>query len=152
MSVIIHEDKPRYALGLKLIFGVVFAVFIYGGAQVYLNEGQETAFFMLIPIVVVGLALYVAMPRRYQVLDDRIRVVLGSPLVLNYRFFNLKEVVQRGGIWFSVNFVTSFSSKRVVYVIRSKGMPIAISPSDPQVFINASERAMASWKRIGGAG
>lgn len=152
MSVVIYEDRPRYDLGFKLIFGVVFAVFIYGVIQVYLNEGLEAASFMLIPLAVVGLALYLAMPRRYQVLDDRIRVVLGTPLVLSYRFFNLKEIVQRRGIWFSVNFVTSLSSKQVVYVVRSKGMPVAISPSDPQAFISAAGRTMASWKRIGGMG
>jgi len=152
MSVIIYEDKPQYDSGLKGILGFVFAVFVYGGIQVYLSDGPEAALFMLIPLAAISLALYLAMPRRYQVLEDRIRIVLGAPLMLDCPFPNLKEIVPRGGVWLSVNFVTSFSSKRVVYIIRSRGMPVAISPSEPQTFISAVRQAMASWKRTGEVG
>ncbi|MEW6143192.1 MAG: hypothetical protein AB1597_08615 [Chloroflexota bacterium] len=152
MSVIIHEDRPRYDPRLKGIFGVVFAVLIYSGIEAYLNEGLEAASFVLIPVVVVGLALYLVMPRRYQVLDDCLKVVMGGGFSIGYPFSTMKGIVQRSDIWFSINFVTTFSSKHVVYLIRTKGFPVAISPSEPQALIATTERAMALWKRTGGVG
>jgi glycerol-3-phosphate acyltransferase PlsY len=152
MNIVIYEDMPRYDAGMKILLAVPIAILIFTAIQVYITDGLKSALCMVVPLTVICLIFLLVMPRHYQVLDDGIRVVLGGPFSISYSFSGVKEVVQRRGLWLSVNFVTALASKRVVYVIRSRGMPVAITPTDPQAFISAAGRAMASWKRTGGEG
>jgi len=152
MNIVIYEDMPRYDAGMKIVLAVPVAIFVITAIQVYISEGIESALFIVVPFAVVCLIFLLVMPRHYQVLDDRVRVVLGGPFSISYSFSGVKEVVQQRSLWPSINFVTALSSKRVVYISRFKGMPVAITPTDPQAFISAAGRAMASWKRIGGEG
>lgn len=149
MNIVLYESTARYDKFIRALLGFVYAVLILGFIGTYLDKGQEGALPVLIPVVLVTLVLYLVMPRRYQVLDDRIRVVLGPPLSFSIGFSAVREVTQKRGVWLSVNFVTTVSSKYVVYILRHRGLAVAITPSEPQSFITALEQAMLRWQRTG---
>ena len=137
---------------LLAVFGFIALLDYYGYIET--GEPKEDArmgaivLFALIPFVL--LLSWALLPRRYQILEDRIKIVLGSPFSFKIGFDTIKEA-RKATVWsgtMTINFVTSV--KNVVEVLRSKGMHVAISPSNRELFLEELTKAMANWKKSQG--
>ncbi|HJX69789.1 MAG TPA: PH domain-containing protein [Dehalococcoidia bacterium] len=123
-------------------------------------ESEEEA--RTAPIVFSAIAAFLPLlywaivPRKYQILEDKLKIVLGGPFSFNIGFNTIREAKGAGGkkaiahtgFNFGINFATS--TKNVVEIWRSKKMKMSISPSNGQLFLEELNKGIANWKRSQG--
>jgi len=143
MGSLIYEDIPIYDLWLKLILGgtlaltlvmgVVFLFFDIGGAVVMFGVTLFDA-----------LLFHAIVPRRYQVMQGGLRIVLGSPFHFDIPFDGIREIRPASGseALFYGGWRWATSSAGVVEIVRSKGLNVVISPSNRELFLEQANRAL----------
>jgi hypothetical protein len=146
MNAVIYEDAPRYDTLLKAIM-VLPVFFIIMGAY-YLIAGQvEDATGMFATTLLMGAIYWAIFPRKYQILENRLRIVLGGPFHFDIPLDNVEIARKPEGVSLGINFVTCFSSKNAVEVIRKRGMRVAITPSDRDLFLENLNKVLNDWIR-----
>jgi len=139
--VLIYEDTPNYDLWLKLILGGVLALtFILG--IIFLYQDTEAAIAMFGITLFDALLFKAILPRRYQIFEDRLKILLGGPFAINISLSNIEEAKPASGskafAYGGLRFATS--SRNVVEIVRKKGLNLVISPSD-QTFLEQLNQA-----------
>jgi len=142
MSTLLHQDKPKYDLWMKLILGSIIAfTFILG--IVFISQDTEAAIAMFGITIFDGLLFKAILPSRFQIFDDKLRILLGGPLSINIAFSNIAEVKPASGskafVYWGIQFATSTS--HVVEIVRKKGLNLVISPSNPEMFLEQCKQA-----------
>jgi len=93
--LVYHEQPPKYDLGYWLLVILFPLGFIIGGFWLYTHPEVEDATVGAITfwgVTIFWVILFWAIsPRQYQILDDRLKVILGGPLSLNIAFDSIKE-------------------------------------------------------------
>ena len=145
MNSVIYEDIPRYDAFLKAImvlpvFFIVMGVYYLTTAEV----GAATGMFAL--TLLMGAAYWVIFPRKYQILDSSIRIVLGGLFRFDIPFDNLETAREPEGVSLGINFATCFSGKNAVEIIRRKGLSVNITPSDRDLFLENLNQALNDWR------
>ncbi|MFC1958864.1 PH domain-containing protein [Chloroflexota bacterium] len=142
MNYLFYEDKPKYDVWIKvLLVGVVALTFILGIVQISVDTKEALTVFgtVLFEIILFRMIL----PRRFQILSDKLRIVLGGPFAINIPLSDIEEVRSRTGIkafvYFGVRFATS--SSHTVEIIRKKGLNMVISPTNDDEFIKQLNQA-----------
>lgn len=122
--------------------GIVLLFLVLG--LVLLFEDTEAAFTMFGVAVLDALIFKLVIPQRYQIYNDRIRIVLGGPFALNIALSTVKDVKAASGVkafaYSGVRFATS--SKNVVEITRTRGCNYVISPFNRDVFLEQANRAL----------
>jgi len=142
MSSLLYEDKPKYDIWIKiLLVGVVVFTFILGIAQISVDNREALT---VLGVVLFEIVLFrLILPRRFQILSDRLRIILGGPLAINIPFSDIKEVKPRTGIeafiYAGIRFATSAS--HTIEIVRNKGLNMVISPNDNNEFIKQLNQA-----------
>ena len=141
-SILIYGDTPKYDLWLKLILGgVLVLTFILGIIFIYRDIEAAVAMF--------GITLFDALlfktilPRRCQIFEDRLRILLGGPFAINTSFSNIvrarpapsSKTFSYGGLRFAT------STRHVVEIVRKKGLNLVISPSKDDMFLEQLNQA-----------
>ncbi len=143
ISYLIYEDSARYDLWLKLILGGILACTLILGI-VLLFIDLPGAWAMFGATVFDALLFNAILPRRYQVFQDRLKIVLGSPFSLSISLSTIKEVRPASGLktfaYWGIRFATSASS--VVEIVRSKGLNVVISPTNRDAFLAQLNQAL----------
>ncbi|MFC1912972.1 PH domain-containing protein [Chloroflexota bacterium] len=126
----ICEDTPKYDLWLKVILGGVLALTSILGIIFVFQDTEAAA--ALFGITLFDALLFKAvLPRRYQIFEDRLRILMGWPFAINIAISNIKEVKPAAGrkvlAYSGIRLATS--TQYVVEIVRKKGMNIIISPS-----------------------
>jgi len=141
-NILIYEDTPKYDLWLKLILGGVLALtFILGIIFIYQDTKAAIAMF--------GITLFDALlfkailPRRYQIFEDRLKILLGGPFSINISFSNIREAKSASGskalVYWGIRFATS--THHVVEIVRKKGLNLVISPRNDDMFLEQLNQA-----------
>jgi hypothetical protein len=146
MDSIVYEDAPRYDVYLKAIM-VLPAFFILMGAYYLIITQIEAAIGMFALTLLMGVTYWAIFPRKYTILDSRIKIALGGPFTFNIHFSNLETARAPEGATFGINFPTCFSSQRTVSIIRKKGWNVNITPSDRELFLENLNKALNDWGR-----
>ena len=144
-NTLLYEDTPHYDFWLKLILGgILVLTFILG--IIFISQDTEAA------VVMFGITLFDALlfkailPRRFQIFQDRLRILLGGPFAINIPFSNIAEVKTASGrkatIYSGLRLATS--SYHVVEIIRKKGLNIVISPTNDEMFLEQLNQARNS--------
>jgi hypothetical protein len=71
----------------------------------------------------IGLIFWVVFPRRYQVYEDHLRIVLGGPVAVKIGFDKIEMIGVTSKLTFGVNFVTKFT-KSYVEIAQKKGLRV----------------------------
>ena len=142
MSTLLYQDKPKYDLWLKFILGsIVTFTFVLG--VIYISRDTEAAIVMFGITLFVGLLFKAILPRKLQIFDDKLRIVLGGPLSVDIALSNIAEVKTTSGskalVYWGIKFATSTS--HVVEIIRKKGLNMIISPGNPDMFMEQFKQA-----------
>jgi hypothetical protein len=146
MDSVIYEDSPHYDVWLKAI--MVLPVFFIIIGIYYLFTAQVGSAIGLFATAVLMSAIYWAiLPRKYQILDSKIRIVLGGTFSFNIPFDKLEAAGVPEGISLGLNFATTFLSQHVVEIKRKKGMKVNITPTDRDLFLENLNKAVYDWKR-----
>ena len=155
MEIVLYEDKPKRHWWTKLGVYATPALCLIAGLLIYfLGEPAESeenprivgiAFFALVLLsLLASLALTV---RKYQILEDRIKIVRGK-FSESIPFKAIKKVGMGGAFdWKRKRFTTS--KERIM--IQSGRMKVhRISPERPELFLEELNKAIANWKRSQG--
>jgi hypothetical protein len=146
--MVLHQETAEYDYWIRLLFLIpigllVGAIFLalsqeYEGFSVLIGDG---AFLILL--------FYFIMPRKYEIYEDKLRIVLGTPFSINIPLSTIKEVkhasASKAFIYTGVRFATS--SRYVVEVVRSKGFNYIIAPKNGDVFIGQLNQAIERQAR-----
>ena len=141
----IYEDTPKYDLWLKLILaGVLALTLILGVISIYRDTEAAIAMF---GITVFDALLFKAiLPRRFQIFEDRLKILLGGPFSINILLSNIAEVKPASSrkifAYWGIRFATSTSN--VVEVVRKKGLNLIISPRNDDMFLEQLNQALQS--------
>ena len=141
--LLIHEEKAEYNSWLKLIFILPAGLFIAAIVFVF-NQDLESFLVLLGEAVLFTLIFYFIMPRKYQIYQDKLRIILGTPFTINIPLSTIKEVRHSSGVkayeYSGIRFSTS--SRYVVEIVRSKGMNYVISPQNGNLFLEQLSQAI----------
>ena len=97
-----------------------------------------------------ALLFYFVAPRRYQIFNNKVRIVLGWPFGMDIPLATIKEVKPASrwdtfGYW-GIRLATS--SNGAMEIVRTKGWNVVISPSNREAFL---ERLNQSLKAVQGS-
>ena len=128
----------------QLILGSVLALtFIPGVILIY--QDTEAAIAMFGITLFDALLFKAILPRRYQIFEDRLKIVMGGPFAINISFSNIKEAKPASGgkafAYWGLRLATS--TNYVVEIVRKKGLNIVISPSN-EMFLEQLNQALQS--------
>ncbi len=146
-SYLIYEDRAQYDLWVKLILGSTLVLTLVLGL-VFLAFDTAGALVMFGVTVFDALLFNAILPRRYQIYQDRLRIVLGKPFAFNMSFSTIKEARPATG---SVAFVygglrLATSLKSVVEIVRSKGLNVVMSPANRDAFLEQPTQALKDYR------
>ena len=146
MDSIIYEDHPRYDVWLKSIM-VLPVFFILIGAFYFASGEPQAAVGMLATAALIAAIYWAIFPRKYVILDSKVKIVLGGQFFFTVPFSNLETARKPEGVSLGINFATCFSGKNTVEIVRKKGMKVNITPSDRELFIENLNKALNDWRR-----
>ena len=138
----VYEDQAVYDPWLKLVVGIVLgATFVAG--LVLISENLGAAFVML-GLTLFDAALFKAiLPRKFQIFEDRLTIVLGWSFRIDTPFSNIVDARSVSGTkafaYWGLRFATS--TRHVVEVIRKKGLNLVVSPANEETFLEQLNRA-----------
>ena len=143
MNSLLYEDIPKYDFWLKLILGGILVVtFVLG--IILISEDIRVALAMFGVTLFDALLFKAVLPRRFQIFEDRLRILLGGPLAVNFSFSNIADAKSApGGKAFAyggIRFATS--THHVIEIVRKKGLNLVISPSKGDIFLEELNKAL----------
>ncbi|MDP3879161.1 MAG: hypothetical protein Q8Q07_02500 [Dehalococcoidales bacterium] len=147
-SLLLYQDEPAYGLLLKLIVAGMPVALL--GASLYLfSTGEnEGGLALLLEAFLLVFIFWVVFPRKYQIYEDHVRIVLGGPFSIKVGFDRIKTIEVTRLPTLSVNFVTRLALTHVV-IVKKRGLSIAITPGDNDLFVENARRAMDNWLKTG---
>jgi hypothetical protein len=146
MESIIYEDKPEYDGWLRGIMALPVFFILWGVYYLYLRE-IGGAVGMFATALLMGCIYWAVFPRKYQILDNKLRIMLGGHFTFNIPFDIIVTAGKQEGISLGINFATTFVSDHVVEIKRKKGMNVNITPSNRDLFLENLNKAVSDWKR-----
>ena len=147
-SILLYQDKPKYGLLLKLI--LVIPVILLA-SSIYLWSSGDTfvGITLLTEAAIIGLIFWFVLPREYQVYENHLRIVLGGSFSVKIGFQNIEKIGITNRVALTVNFATRVTRSHVEIVIK-RGMTIAITPADYELFVEKANLALNQWAKTSG--
>lgn len=138
----LYEDRARYDYWLRLIlFGIPVILLTIG--IILIPEDREGAIAMFGSSLFIMFLFYLILPKKYQIFEDKLKVLLGWPLFVDISLANISDSRITSGrkvfAYWGIRFATS--SKSVVEIIRKRGLNIIISPSNGPSFVDRLNEA-----------
>lgn len=134
---------------MKLIIVLMPAIFLAASIYVWSLGDTSGGLALLVEAFIIGLIFWVVFPRKYQVYEDHVRIVLGGPFSVKVWFDRIKTIEVTSRLSFSVNFVTRITRSHVA-IVKKKGLSIAITPRANDSFVENANRALSQWVNTSG--
>jgi hypothetical protein len=147
-SLLVYQDEPSGLL-LRLVLMLIPLASLVGAAVLWSSGETSGSLSLLTSALIIGGVLWVVIPRKYQVYEDHLRIVLGGPLGMNVGFDQIKDIDVTTRTALTMNFVTTIA-RHYVLIVRKHGFSIAITPKSDQTFVEHANRAMEEWARTRG--
>lgn len=145
-SLLLYQDEPAYGLLLKLILVVVPGIVLAASLYLWSVGENSGGLVLLVEAFIISFIFLIVFPRKYQVYEDHLRIVLGGPFSVKIGFDKIKTIEVTSGLSFGVNFVTRMTKSHVV-IVKKKGLSIAITPRANDSFVENANRALSQWER-----
>jgi hypothetical protein len=142
-SYLMYEDAPRYDWITKTLIAAILVALLVAGI-VLLFYAVAAGMALLGDTLLVALIFYFVFPRRYQVFNTKLRIVLGWPLGWDIPLSTIEEAHAASGIarWVYWGVRLATSSETAVEIVRKKGMNVIISPSNRETFLERLNDAL----------
>lgn len=140
---LMYEDTARYDKLQFVVLAVILAASLVP-AIVYLFFDTAGAAFLFGITLLDALIFHLVFPRRYQVFNTKLRIVMGWPISWDIKLATIKEARPAPAIstWIYSGFRLATSSATAVEVVRKRGMGVIISPSDRKTFLEQLNAAI----------
>ncbi len=148
-SLLLYQDVPAYGLFLKLLIVIMPVAMLAAGIYVFSSGDSDDGLALLIEAFIIGFIFWVVFPRRYQIYEDHVRIVLGGPFSVKVGFNKIKTLRVTSRQTLSVNFVTKLTKNYVEIAIK-RGLSIAITPGDKDLFVENANQALIRWTETRG--
>lgn len=145
MSTNIYEDTPRYDVWFKATLLLPVFFLLFAAFQLVSNEKQSALGLFATALLIVAV-YWAVVPRRYCILEDRVRIVLGSPFYFDIPFDTIDIARKPEGVIFGINFATSMHNRNAVQIVRPGKISINITPARPEEFIRQLNKAVDHWR------
>ena len=142
--IVLHEDTAAQSPIVRGIFIGVIALILISAIVLWATGEGEGALALFAEAFLITSILRIVLPRKFQVYDDHLRIVLGGPLGMNIGFEQIAKVETTDAMDFTVNFVTTVS-RSYVRISKKQGFNIAITPANPQTFVTQANLALSRW-------
>ena len=143
-SLLLYQDEPKYGFFLKLIVMIIPVASLVGSIILLLSGDSTGAIALLVEAFFVGLIFWCVFPRKYQVCEDHLRIVLGGLFSIKVGFDQIKTIEVAHGSTLTMNFITKFT-RNYVAINKKKGFSITITPKDNEFFIENANEALSQW-------
>lgn len=145
MQEVIYEERLKLGLVLKLVLIFTLGMLICLTAWSFYISEVVSAWILLIVLVFTAILFFVVIPRKYQIFDDRLKVVCGL-LRINIPFEDIKVIETRPpsniyGSLEALRFGTETGEKSIM-IKRKHGMNILIQPMDTEKFMEVLNNMM----------
>ncbi len=142
-SYLMYEDISQYEPLQKIYIATILgATLVAGMVLLFYQIAGAVAMFGV--TVLDAVIFYFVLPRRYQVFNTKLRIVLGWPLGWDISLSTIREARPAPGmatwIYWGVRLATS--SRTAVEIIRNRGWNIIISPSNREAFLARLDQAL----------
>ena len=140
---LMYEDAARYdRVQIVLLAVIIGATLVPGVILLFYQLAGAAAMFGATFLDV--LIFHLVFPRRYQVFNTKLRIVLGWPLKWDIKLTTIKEARAAPGIstWIYGGVRLATSSATAVEIVRKNGLGVIISPSDRQTFLERLNEAV----------
>jgi len=143
-GLLLYEDEPVYGFFLRLISIVLPAGLLVLSGYLSSAGEKEGALVLLLEAFIVGAIFFVVFPRKYQVYEDHLRIVLGGPFYIRIVFDKIRHISVTDRLVFSVNFATRLTGK-YVEIAQKRSWSVAITPRNNEAFVENANRALNDW-------
>jgi len=145
----LYEDTPQFDTWFRLIIAGVLAMPLIIGAGIA-SEDVNAALGMLGMVFLEAVLFRLLLPRRFQVFDDRLRIVMGGPWAINIPFSKITVARAASGskALFYGGLRLATSTRHVVEIVRQRGMNLVISPAHDEMFLEQLNKARQSQKPL----
>ncbi|MBI2850929.1 MAG: PH domain-containing protein [Chloroflexi bacterium] len=143
-GLLLYQGEPEYGRFLKLIIVALPAALLLASVYLFSSGDNEGGLATLLDVFIVVLIFLAVFPRKYQVYEDHLRIVLGGPFSVKVRFERIKSVEVTNRAAFTINFATRLTGSYVQIVIKN-GVGIAITPRDNNQFVENANRSLSEW-------
>jgi len=143
-SILLYQDKPAYGLLLRLIVVIVPGALLVGSVCLWFSGETSGGLAMLAEAFFIALVFWFIFPRRYEVYEDHLSIVLGGHFLVKVGFQNIKTIRITSRMSFTINFVTRIT-KSYVEIVKKKGFSIAITPTSNDSFAENANLALGQW-------
>ena len=145
MPEAIYEDNLKCGFILKLVLCLAIGVLLALTIWIFYLDEVIGGIIILITLIFTIILLFALIPRKYQICNDRIKVICGL-LKLNIPFDDIKSIETRPpyNIWGSfeaLRFGTG-TGERCIMIKRKRGMNILVQPSDTERFMEILNNTM----------
>lgn len=147
MDSIIYQDDTNKDIWLKLLLAIPVLIILGTAFYLLITNDVKAAIEMFGVVVLILIIFWLIFPKKYIILDSKVKIVLGGPFSFNIPFKNIKTARIPKGITSGINFPSSFSGKHAVQIVRKKGMNVNITPADRELFLKNLEKAMDDWEK-----
>ena len=79
-KILLYQDKPEYGLLLRFIILIPLAMLVTG-ILLWVSGEIDGGLALLTEAILMGLIFWFVFPREYQVYEDHLRIVMGSPIL-----------------------------------------------------------------------
>ena len=146
-NLLLYEDEPAGWI-FKFFFVIVTLVLLAGSVYFLVSGNNASGLTMLVVAFVIGLTFWIVSPRKYQVYEDHLQILLGGPFVVKIRFDQIAtiEVTGRTTAEFTAIKLISKVTNTYVRIGMKKGLSITITPKSDALFVENANRSLRQWQ------
>jgi hypothetical protein len=130
----------------------VSVLIFYAGLALAMQFNQDVVIFSILGAtgLLMVAAILALLPTKYQIFDDRIRIILGFILHFDIPFSNIAD---RGAATFGDSFGLKLNFTNVAYsdcilrITRKRGVKVYISPWNRNLFVENLNKATDEWRK-----
>jgi hypothetical protein len=143
MNSPIYDDRAEWGFLIKGLL-VMPLIFVGIGMTSVAKGDLRGSLFLFIEAAVLWLIFWAIFPRRYQLWEDHVRIVLGGPFALKIKFNKIQTVTNSRSYGLGVNFATKATGD-YVSIVRKNKFSVNITPNNTKLFVEQANRAMEKW-------
>jgi|WetSurMetagenome_2_1015567.scaffolds.fasta_scaffold18724_2 hypothetical protein len=144
--LLLYEEDVNYGNSLKIVFLILPTAFIVMSIYLWSTGESMGALALLAEAVIIGTVFLLILPRKYQIFEDHLRIVLGGPFSVKIGFDRIVRVEVTSKTALTINLVSRIA-KTYVRIVRKNGLGLAITPKSNEEFVNNVQRALSDWAR-----
>ncbi len=144
VSTLVYEDKPKFDIWIIIVLGIPILFLMV--AALFMNVSDpETSISLSGTAAFIIVMYWIIIPRKYCIMNDKIKINLGGPFSFNAPFKNIKTARKIRGVSEGVNFATSF--RNGVEIVRKRSMNVNITPSNIELFLEELDLSLTEWRK-----